>query len=241
MYVMNCLKSSTSFSPYFFFSDTKYIVCLFSLPQSERYFENNVGVRRIPNLHRSMDQLRRFESAAGSTLTISTRNGGLFSVFLAIFISLADVAFWRILSFALHQIRSKEAFQDGFHDQQQLIFRNTSSASDAFWQMLVLPYYWGKNTRKAWIRTSPLALLALLIVVVFAIAAIFSSEVTEAPGQGVLIRSADCGSLEFDTDDNAFSQYRAAYSTVLLNDTTEASTYTRNCYGSDANGLRCNR
>lgn len=86
-----------------------------------------------------------------------------------------------------------------------------------------------------------MTLLALLIVAVFAIAAIFLSEVRRAPGKGVFIRSADCGSLEFDIDDNAFSPYRAAQVALLLNDTTEASAYTRNCYGSDANGLRCNR
>lgn len=177
----------------------------------------------------------------GSTLTIPISNGGLLSAFLAIFVSLAGVAFWRILSFALHQIRAKEALQDGLHHQQQLIFRNTSSASDAFYQMLLLPYYWRKNARRSWMRTLPLALLALLIVAVFAIAAIFSSEVTRAPGKGVLIQSADCGSLEYDFDANAFSQFRAAAATVSLNDTTEASAYTRNCYGSDTNGLRCNR
>lgn len=97
----------------------------------------------------------------GSTLTISTSNGGLLSAFLAIFISLVGIAFWRIVSFTLHQIRTRKAFQDGFHHQQQLIFRNTSSPSGAFWQMLKLPYYWKMNARSAWVRTLPLALLAL--------------------------------------------------------------------------------
>lgn len=87
-------------------------------------------------------------------------------------------------------------------------------------------------------RTFPFALLALMNVVIFAIAAIFSSEVTKAPGKVVLIRSADCGSLEVDTDENASSKFRAAFSTVFLNDTKEASAYTRTCYGSDADELR---
>lgn len=68
-----------------------------------------------------------------------------------------------------------------------------------------------------------------------------SSEVTKAPWKEVLIRSADCGSLEFDYDDNASSDSQAAFSTLILNDTTEASAYTRNCYGSNADELRCNR
>lgn len=178
----------------------------------------------------------------GSTLTISTSHGGLLSAFLAIFISLAGIAFWRITSFALHQMRAGKAFHDGLHHQQQLIFRNTGTASGAFWQMLQLPKFWGNNAKNSWLRTLPLALLALSNVVVFAIAAIFSSEVTKATGKGVLIQSPNCGRLEYENLDNGFSGLlQAAYNTVVLNETTEAAAYTRNCYGDDANGLRCNR
>lgn len=146
------------------------------------------------------------------------------------------------MSFALHQIRARETFQDGFHQQQQLIFRNKSSASGAFWEMPQLPYYWKMNARSAWSRSLPLALLALTNVFVFAIAAIFSSEVIKAPGKGVLIQSANYGRLDFDHDhDGGFNRFRAAWSTVVLNYTTEASAYTRNCYCSDANRLGCNR
>lgn len=179
----------------------------------------------------------------GSTLTISTSHGGLLSAFLAIFISLTGIAFWRITGFALHQMRAGKAFHDGLHHQQQLIFRNTGTASGAFWQMLQLPNFWGNNAKNSWLRTLPVALLALSNVVVFAIAAIFSSEVTKATGKEVMIQSPDCGRLDYDNLDNAYSngEFHAAYSTVELNETTEAATYTRNCYGDDANGLRCNR
>lgn len=176
----------------------------------------------------------------GSTLTISTSHGGLLSAFLAIFISLAGIAFWRITSFALHQMRAGKAFHDGLHHQQQLIFRNTGTASGAFWQMLQLPKFWGNNAKNSWLRTLPLALLALSNVVVFAIAAIFSSEVTKATGKGVIIhQSPYCGELEYEDAYNGLPS--VAYGTVVLNETTEAAAYARNCYGHDANGLRCNR
>lgn len=178
----------------------------------------------------------------GSTLTLSTSHGGLLSAFLAIFISLAGIAFWRITSFTLHQLRAGKTSSDGLHHQQQLIFRNTGTASGAFWQMLQLPKFWRNNSNSPWLRTLPIALLALSNVVVFAVAAIFSSEVTKAPGKGVLIQSPNCGRLEFDSLDNGFTGViQAAYNTVILNGTTEAAAYTRNCYGDDANGLRCNR
>lgn len=38
----------------------------------------------------------------GSTLTLSSRDGGLLTAFLAIFISAAGAALWRILSYILH-------------------------------------------------------------------------------------------------------------------------------------------
>ena len=176
---------------------------------------------------------------AGSTLTISTGHGGLLSAFLAIFISLTGIAFWRITSFALHQIRAGRALQDGLHHQQQLIFRNTGTASGAFWQILQLPMFWQHSARSPWLRTLPLALLALINVVVFAIAAIFSFEVTKAAGKGVLIRSPNCGWLGYENLDT--KDLSSAFSTVILKDTTEAAAYTQNCYGEDSNGLRCNR
>ena len=178
----------------------------------------------------------------GSTLTISTSHGGLLSAFLAIFISLTGIAFWRITSFTLHQWRSGKAFNDGLHHQQQLIFRNTGTASGALWQMLQLPNSWRNHANSPWLRTLPVALLALINVVIFAIAAIFSSEVTKATGKEVLIQSSNCGSLEFDSADDGYTGVlQAAFNTVVLNDSTEAAAYTRNCYGDDANGLRCNR
>lgn len=179
----------------------------------------------------------------GSTLTLSTSHGGLLSAFLAIFISLAGIAFWRITSFSLHQIRAGKALHDGLHHQQQLIFRNTGTASGAFWQMLQLPMFWGNDAKNSWLRTLPVALLALSNVVAFAIAAIFSSEVTKATGKGVILhQSPHCGSLEYEFSNQPYNLlYQAAYTTALLNETTEAAAYVRNCYGDDANGLRCNR
>lgn len=180
---------------------------------------------------------------AGSTLTLSTSHGGLLSAFLAIFISLAGIAFWRITSFALHQMRAGKTFHDGLHHQQQLIFRNTGTASGALWQMLQLPKFWGNNAKNSWLRTLPLVLLALSNVVVFAIAAIFSSEVTKATGKNVIIQSPDCGNLKFDNVENGAADpvFQVAFRTVMLNETTEAAAYARNCYADDANGLRCNR
>lgn len=66
----------------------------------------------------------------------------------------------------------------------------------------------------------------------------FSSEVTKAAGNETLIRSPDCGSLNF-TGEAASQQSLAALNSVDVNDTLAATTYSRACYGSSHNLLQC--
>lgn len=177
----------------------------------------------------------------GSTLTLSASRAGLLSAFLAIFVALTGTAFWRVSSFAIHQFRAKKGFQDCIHQQQQLILRNTETPSGAFWQMVQLSYSWRKRAKSPWLRTLPLALLALTNLIIFIVAGIFSSEVTRAPGKGVLIQSENCGSLTFDLSNGFTREVSAAFDSVILNDTTLAASYVRSCYGSDFNVLKCDR
>lgn len=66
----------------------------------------------------------------------------------------------------------------------------------------------------------------------------FSSEVTKAAGNETLIRSSDCGFLNFSS--NTFDkQSFAALNSVDLNDTLTATTYSRACYGNTQNLLQC--
>lgn len=65
----------------------------------------------------------------------------------------------------------------------------------------------------------------------------FSSEVTKAAGNETLIRSSDCGFLNF--SGNAVSQHSAAFNDVDVNDTFAATTYSRACYGSSQSLLQC--
>ena len=105
----------------------------------------------------------------GTTLTLSARDGGLLTAFLAIYVAFAGAALWRILSYILHQIRAQPGFQDGLH-HQQLILRNTSGAGGAAWQFAQLVPFWWKSARKPMARSVPLALLALLNVTLFGLA-----------------------------------------------------------------------
>lgn len=176
----------------------------------------------------------------GSTLTLSAGQGGLLTAFLAIFVSAAGAACWSISSFALHQYRARPKFQDALHHQQQLIFRSNITPGLAFWQLTQLIYYWQSQARNPLRRTLPLAILALLNLLLFALAGVFSSEVTKAPGKEALIRSRDCGSMTW-RNDLEIQLELSLYTSQVLNESTNAAAYARACYSSSPNPLLCNQ
>ena len=174
----------------------------------------------------------------GSTLTLSSRDGGLLTAFLAIFISAAGAALWRILSYILHQVRASQEHQDALHHQQQNILRNTSSPGGASVQFTQLIWYWWKFARRPFRRSLPLALFALLNLIVFAIAGVFSSQVTKAAGDETLVISPNCGYFALDSEKTQQSLF--ALSLKNLNDTITAASYARACYGGLQDPLKCN-
>ena len=97
----------------------------------------------------------------GSTITFSERNGELLTAFLAMFVTAAGAASWKIMSFALHQHRSPREPQDGIHHQQQAILRNTESPFGASLELAQLFWYWRKLALKPFLRGLPLLALAL--------------------------------------------------------------------------------
>ena len=174
---------------------------------------------------------------AGCTLTLNERDGGLLTAFLAIFVSAAGAATWKIMSYTLHQYRARQEYQDGLHHQQQAILRNAHSPAGASWQLMKLTWFWRSNATRYLIRTLPLAGLALLNLVLFGVAGVFSSEVTKAPGNETLVRSPNCGYIYL-TDPGSFKA-QIDYNSMDLNDTLPAAAYERACYESAENSLQC--
>ncbi|KAK4697740.1 hypothetical protein P7C71_g386, partial [Lecanoromycetidae sp. Uapishka_2] len=176
----------------------------------------------------------------GSTITLSARDGGLLTAFLALFVSVAGAACWKITSYILHQQRARKAFQDGLHHQQQIILRNTSNPPTAAYELLQLSWAWRKRADKPLRRTLPLAFLAILNFSIFGVAGIFSSEVTKAAGNETLVKSSNCGVL-FGNDDAAVTGALPGLIDLNINDTAVASTYAQACYGDTGNALQCNQ
>ena len=175
----------------------------------------------------------------GATLTLNQRDGGLLTAFLAIFVSAAGASCWKITSYAIHQCRASQDYKDALHHQQQAILCNTGGPAGALWDFCQLPWYWRDHAIRSLARSLPLALVALLNIAAFGVAGIFSSDVTKAAGNETLIRSPHCGFLAVDS--SVTFQDSVADSSVDLNDTLAATTYSRACYGNTGNALGCNQ
>ncbi|KAL8705019.1 MAG: hypothetical protein Q9201_001864 [Fulgogasparrea decipioides] len=178
----------------------------------------------------------------GSTITLSQRNGSLLTAFLGIFVTAAGTACWRILSFLIHQRQAKHLLNDAIHHQQQVILRNSGTPGEAAWQMTQLAWHWRKIAEKPRpiLRSLPLVILAVCNMVLFAIAGVFSAEVTKAAGNETLIRSPACGFLlPNDRSDLPVFQSTAGANAMEANDTLAASAYSRACYGNTQSGSQC--
>jgi hypothetical protein len=174
----------------------------------------------------------------GSTLTLSARDGGLLTSFLATFITVVGAQLWRILSFCFHQIRSSRGPQDGLHHQHQNIFRNTSSPGSAAWSFLLMGHAWRHKTRHPILRSLPWAILAIVYMSIFGVLSVFQSQTTKAVGNERLVQPTNCGYWR--VDNGLTAQTEAAFTQKLTNDTILAANYARACYGGSPDRLQCN-
>ncbi|RAL08519.1 uncharacterized protein BO97DRAFT_398097 [Aspergillus homomorphus CBS 101889] len=172
----------------------------------------------------------------GATLTLSQKNSGVLSAFLAMLVSLAGSLFWGILGFALHQLGTTEPTRrrDALHYQRQVILRNKGAAAAA-WALITLPFDSGRTASKlrAVGRSLPVAILPILVLILFGVSGLFTSYITKTAGQSTLIIGPGCGGYEFNATDVTVAN------TKSLQDTYDAATYVRRCYHEDASQLDC--
>ena len=91
--------------------------------------------------------------------------------------------------------------------------------------------------RETW--TLPLAGLVLLILALFAVTGMFSSQVTKAPGNETLIGSPTYNFLILKNPNPTMSQ--PAYNSRDLSDTIPVAAYQRAYYDNTENSLQCGR
>ena len=177
----------------------------------------------------------------GSTITLSDRWGAALTAFLAFFVTVIGACLWRSLCFTIHQLSASPDAKDGIYHQHQLVFRNTSSPIEAVRLFFETAFFWRKNCPRAWLRSLPLSIFALLFMLSFAAASLLTSLVTKAAGDQRLVVSDNCGFFGYDPQADITTRV-AAQQQHDLNDTLIASAYTKNCYNgnSERNNLECN-
>ncbi|KAJ3569047.1 hypothetical protein NPX13_g6215 [Xylaria arbuscula] len=170
----------------------------------------------------------------GATLTLHRRDADLLIAFTASFISFVATRVWRILCFIFHQLYSTANPQDVIYHQRQAILRNFSSPESGV-QMLI-HLLWKNRRSRNWIRLLPAALAATFCVTAFVIAGGFSSQISTALGNEVLIKSMNCGygnhfgNLDFS---NGSSPSTVHVATKINN----AASYAQQCYSDDSTGI----
>lgn len=75
---------------------------------------------------------------------------------------------------------------------------------------------WAGKARFSFLRTLPWTLFGICYIVVFGLAAIFSSEISKSPGPQRLLRSDRCGTWALDLDS---PDYLVAQQSKFTNDT----------------------
>ena len=181
----------------------------------------------------------------GATITLTTRDSSFLLALLAVVVTNAGQSFWNIVSYIIHQARSKAGAHDALHYQQQAILRNSGSPLSAASKLAGASFSWRKHERSKWwqfwrSRTLFLILTTFIIYAAFAVASIFSSQVSTSISTEVLIHSPDCGFWIFNDSSNSLSVL-SGYEFKIVNDSAAAASYARTCYGTNnTNLLQCN-
>lgn len=121
---------------------------------------------------------------------------------------MAGKSLWRLGCFYLHYCFSSPKPQDGLYHQRQAILRNSDTAQDGAWRLLVSMRSWRRQARRPIYRLLPLIVVSLVLSTAFGIASVFSSHVTTDTANEVLLKGDGCGVLEISDTSN----YSAVYS-----------------------------
>lgn len=181
----------------------------------------------------------------GATLTTTRQYGNLLIAFTGFLIPFVASRFWYIACFCLHRYYSTSNSRDALHHQRQVIIRNSSSPDSGIISLWGLFWAW-RNTAnpkdtKRYSRLLPIILLTLCCSAAFTIAAGFSSQISTAAGDVVLLKGDHCGIINIPSSavnsSTTLSNYK--YKSTIMND---AANYAQQCYSQNTSGiLSCNK
>ncbi|TGJ87196.1 hypothetical protein E0Z10_g1603 [Xylaria hypoxylon] len=168
----------------------------------------------------------------GATLTLTRHDRDLLIAFLAVFVSFVAARFWKIICFILHRVYSVKTKQCAIYYQHQAILRNASSAEEGL--RLLLSLVRSNPYRDVLLRPLSTFAVAVLCIVAFTLAGGYSSRVSTAIGDEVLIKSSNCGYRS-----PIFWSEQSAASSVYYSDRiSSAATYAAQCYSNSSSTVK---
>ncbi|ETS75787.1 hypothetical protein PFICI_12731 [Pestalotiopsis fici W106-1] len=174
----------------------------------------------------------------GRTLTMSRSNGNLLIAFTASFVAFVATCFWRILCLAIHRCCSSQDPRNALHGQRQVILRNSSSAESGLISLVRLSWAWRHLGPRRLLHLLFLSCLAATIAAAFTVAGGFSSVISSAVEDVVLIDSSNCGFIGAPTNASLIGPSLMFISEQL----NSAANYAQQCYSSNSSGvLGCSR
>ncbi|KAI0549781.1 hypothetical protein F4679DRAFT_545541 [Xylaria curta] len=132
----------------------------------------------------------------GATLTLNRKQGSLLISFTALFVTIVASRFWRVACSILHRKFSTTGYRDALHHQRQAVFRNSSSSDSGLWSLVQISWAWRHLAQGNITRTLPHIVFAITCLVAFSLASGFSSSISTAIGDEVLIDGGNCGQID---------------------------------------------
>jgi len=145
-----------------------------------------------------------------ATLTLPTRSANILISALALLVSLAGGATWRLFAYVLHQLRVRHPTQSNpFRQQVQTMLRNNGTPITALVDSVWMSLAWAQTPYATFRTLLPPALIAGLIVAGFGVFSVFVSTVATHSGDNINVLARpgpSCGGWDFNWTAVVFDQ-----------------------------------
>lgn len=175
----------------------------------------------------------------GATLTVTQENGKYLIAIIAFFVAFISTRFWRMCCFFLHRFYSTDQPSSAPYHQRQAVLRNSSSPESGLVLLLNLCWSWRQRRLNQLLALLYPVLVAFIVLTGFTIAGVFSSQISSAVGNEVLLSSAKCGIMVGATNVADGLRVTGPYRATIVDN---ALNYAQQCYSSaDSSMTDCNR